>query len=387
MARERDEPRTSACVLTPDGRGAISVVRLWGPGAVRIADAAFRPNRGGRLACSPPGHLRVGRLGAGLGDEVVAVVLSVDPPVAEIQTHGGPSAVALVLDALAALGAEVCSRARWLEAHSRTPLAAEAEADLARAGTLRGAEVLLDQVHGALDHELIELLGLIDPAPLEARVRLDGLLARGALGCRLVGGWRVALAGRPNVGKSRLLNAFAGYDRAIVDPTPGTTRDVLTVQTAVDGWPVELSDTAGLRMTPEGVEAAGIASARALHAEADLVLLVLDRSEPLTPTDLALMRSHGSALWVANKADLPAAWERVEKPICVVSAEQGAGIDALLEAIARRLVPDAPPPGAGVLFRPDHVRRLSEARDALDAGLPSEARDRIAALRGTGSEA
>ncbi len=96
------------------------------------------------------------------------------------------------------------------------------------------------------------------------------------------------VAGRPNVGKSRLLNALAGYERAIVDPTPGTTRDVVTVRTALDGWPVELADTAGLRDSDDAIESAGIALARARQADADLTLLVLDRSEPLTETDLAL---------------------------------------------------------------------------------------------------
>ncbi len=89
------------------------------------------------------------------------------------------------------------------------------------------------------------------------------------------------LAGRPNVGKSRLLNALAGYDRAIVDPTPGTTRDVVTVPAAFDGWPVELADTAGLRSSLDPIEAEGVALARARQRGADLVVVVLDRSEPL----------------------------------------------------------------------------------------------------------
>ena len=88
---------------------------------------------------------------------------------------------------------------------------------------------------------------LADDDPRRAIDELEILIKRSEVGLRLVSGWRVVLAGRPNVGKSRLLNALAGYDRAIVDPTPGTTRDVVTIRTALDGWSVELSDTAGLR--------------------------------------------------------------------------------------------------------------------------------------------
>ena len=112
------------------------------------------------------------------------------------------------------------------------------------------------------------------------------------VGLRLIAGWRVVLAGRPNVGKSRLLNALTGYDRAIVDATPGTTRDVVTARTALDGWPVELADTAGLRPSDDPIEASGVALARARQGEADLVLVVLDRSEPLTDIDRAIVAEH-----------------------------------------------------------------------------------------------
>ncbi len=188
------------------------------------------------------------------------------------------------------------------------------------------------------------------------------------------------LAGRPNVGKSRLLNALAGYERAIVDPSPGTTRDVVTIRVALDGWPVELADTAGLRASDDAVEAAGIATARARQGEADLVVLVLDRSEPLTEADLALHETYGRAVVVANKADLPASWRPEGPEILTISAERGDGIEALAAAIARRLVPDPPAPGAGVPFRPGQVRRLDQARHDLRAGDLDAAARHLAAL-------
>src|SRR5206468_12815742 len=114
---------------------------------------------------------------------------------------------------------------------------------------------------------------------------LDRVIRRAAVGLRLISGWKVVIAGRPNVGKSRLFNAMAGFARAIVDPTPGVTRDVVTFRTAFGGWPVELADTAGLRATEDAIESMGIARSRREQVDADLVLLVLDRSELLQPTD------------------------------------------------------------------------------------------------------
>ena len=191
---------------------------------------------------------------------------------------------------------------------------------------------------------------------------LDGLIERATVGTRLVEGWRVVLAGRPNVGKSRLLNALAGYDRAIVAPTPGTTRDVVTATVALEGWPVELADTAGLRPTLDPIEAEGVAQARSRHREADLVVVILDRSVPLEGQDLVVLAGHRGGLVVANKSDLPTSWDESEQGALAVSAERGDGVDGLVRAIADRLVPDPPPAGSGVPFRAVHARRLRAIR-------------------------
>jgi tRNA modification GTPase len=370
MNAEAGSPVPRVCVLTPEGRGAIAVVRVWNEGAVALTDAVFRPRFGGALGAGPSGRLRLGRIGEGLGDEVVAVVVDVQggPPEVEIHCHGGPAALALVVSALEAAGAERRQPVAWVRHAARSAVAAEAEVDLARAATLRTAEVLLEQAEGALEAEARQALEHLPHDPAAARTIVSGLRARGEVGLRLVSGWRVVLAGRPNVGKSRLLNALAGYDRAIVDPTPGTTRDVVTVRTAFDGWPVELADTAGLRPSDDPIEASGIALARARHGQADLVVLVLDRSEPLTDADHALIAAHPAALAVANKADLPAAWDPEALAALPVSAERGDGIAALAAALGRRLVPDPPPPEAGVPFRPGQVRHLEEAERALATG-------------------
>lgn len=350
------------CVLTPEGRGAVAVVRVWGPAAEAVADAAFRPRSGAGLAGARAGRLRLGRVGAGLGDEVVAVVVGGETPEVEVHCHGGPAPLALVVAALVAEGAEPSSPEAWLGRTGRSALAVAAEIDLARAPTVRTAEILLEQAQGALEAEVRRVLALVPADPPAARERLDALLRRAEVGLRLVCGWRVVLAGRPNVGKSRLLNALAGYERAIVAPTPGTTRDVVTVRTALDGWPVELADTAGLRPTLDPIEATGVALARARQEAADLVLVVLDRSEPLTVADAAVLCAHPGALVVANKADLGAAWEPESLGALSISAQTGEGIDHLVSTLARRLVPDPPAPGAGIPFRAVQVRQLHRAR-------------------------
>jgi tRNA modification GTPase len=367
-------------VLTPEGRGAVSVVRVWGPRALEVADTVFRPARGEGLARSRPGRLRLGRIGAGLGDEVVAVVVGGSIPEVEVHCHGGPAPVALVVEALVAAGAERRQPVAWVRHASRSAVSAEAEVDLARAPTVRTAEILLNQAQGALEAEVKCLIATIAADPASAIAGVEALRTRSEVGLRLVSGWNVVLAGRPNVGKSRLLNALAGYDRAIVDPTPGTTRDVVTARLALDGWPVELADTAGLRASDDPIEAAGVASARARQGEADLVVLVLDRSEPLTDADRALIETHACALVVANKADLAAAWQPDSPEVLTVSAERGDGIGHLASAIARRVVPDPPLPGAGVPFRPAQVRRINEAWQALRVGDLASAEGHLAVL-------
>jgi tRNA modification GTPase len=357
-------------VLTPEGRGAIAVVRVWGPGALGVADAVFRPATRRALLDTAPGVLRFGRVGAGVGDEVVAVVCGTgDGPEVEIQCHGGPAAVGLVVESLVEAGAERRQPSAWVRHDARSVIEAEARVDLARAPTLRTAEVLLEQAAGALRRDLDEVARLLasnlEPDLAEARRRLERLEARGRVGLQMVTGWSVVLAGRPNVGKSALLNALAGYERAIVAPTPGTTRDVVSVPTAFDGWPVELSDTAGLRDPGDPVEAEGVTRARARQARADLTVLVLDRSEPLTPTDFDLLYALPDALLVANKADLSPSWPLPRPDVLAVSAARGDGVDSLASTIARRLVPDPPEPGSGAPFRPGHLRRIVAARDAL----------------------
>jgi tRNA modification GTPase len=298
----------------------------------------------------------------------------------EIHCHGGPAAVALALEALEAAGAVRCDGARLVECENASagPLAADALVELARAPTLRTAEILLDQAQGALSRELERILGALDKEPAQALALLRALIDRAEVGLRLVSGWNVVISGRPNVGKSRLLNALAGFSRAIVDPAPGTTRDIVSHLTSFGGWPVEIADTAGVRATADTIENLGIERSRRRQRDADLVLLVLDRSQPLEQIDHELIATSGGALLVANKSDLPPAWSAADvnldpRAIVTISAERGLGISSLIAAITALLVPTPPRPGDGVPFREAQLEPLSRARSLLEAGLHAAA--------------
>ncbi len=347
---------TRVAVLTPPGAGAIATVAVSGPRAWEFARRLFRP-AGTPLPDAPELHrFWFGRLGEGAGDEVI--LAATGPDAVEVHCHGGRRVVRWVVEQFLALGCPetalsggreppVCQTHRGL-----TPPAQL----LPFAPTLRTASVLLDQLHGAFDAAVRRALA--SPA-------LDGLadLARFApIGRHLIAPWKVVIAGPPNVGKSSLVNALAGYQRAVVSPVAGTTRDAVSVQLAFDGWPVELTDTAGLREA-EGLEAEGIERAKQALAAADLVLGVLDGSAAEVEwPDADLPRER--LLVVVNKSDVMRGWGAVGGDgwgLLLVSALTGAGIPELAAAIVRRLAPDPPPPGAAVPYTPGLADRVAAA--------------------------
>jgi len=378
------KPRARACVLTPKGRGAIAVIRIWGSDALLVADQVFRPAQGPPLARTRPGQPRYGRAGDATGDEVVALILphpnQPDLLDVEFQCHGGASAINLVMAALEAAGAERRQPVAWVRHAAASPIQAEAEVDLAQAQTLKTAEILLEQAQGALERDVRQALSQIHTSIPRCIDHLRELVQRSETGLRLLSGWRVVLSGRPNVGKSQLLNALAGYERAIVSPTPGTTRDVVTLRTALNGWPVELSDTAGLRESLDLIESSGVTRAHSTRQAADLVLLVLDGSEPLTDADRGWIETWTDALIVRNKSDLPPDRGGDWPPALLVSAVQADGLEELGSAITQRLGSTTLPPGGGVPFRPRHVRHLQAALHALEGQKVDEVESQLHSL-------
>lgn len=367
------ESATWVACLTPPGAGAIAAIALRGPQAWPIARALFQPlspTSPGLPDQPQPGRFRLGRLGIDLADEVVLAVQRGQPsPWLEIHCHGGLEVVRLLTEAMASKGAQPCS---WQELEQRTganPATVAATAALAEALTVRTAAILLDQVHGAWLHAIASILAQLESGDCSAAgAGLEAIARYSALGRHLTKPWKVAVLGPPNVGKSSLVNALAGFQRSIVSPTPGTTRDVVTTLIAVDGWPVELCDTAGLREAGELLEAEGMRRARAAGAEADLCLWLLDASDAPEWPDPA--PEH--CLFVINKTDLASAWHwRSVSDAVAVSARTGTGLPELCAAMARWLVPQSPPPGAPLPFtamQADAIDAALRACRAADAG-------------------
>jgi tRNA modification GTPase len=331
----------------------VASLRIEGAAGLNLVSGQFIARGARPLGEIPLRQIVVGHLG---GEEVVLSRLSDD--VIELHCHGGSAAVTRLEELLVGRGCRKIPWQDWAARREADPFAADALIALAEARTTRTAAVLLDQYHGALGKAIQQIEAARQAGDAAAvRTQTDALLAHAATGLHLTRPWQVVVAGRPNVGKSSLVNAIAGYQRAIVHNLPGTTRDIVGIQTALDGWPVEISDTAGLHAAGDPIEQAGIELALNKIAAADLVVLVFDASMPWTVADQDLFESHGAALLVSNKSDLPAV--PGPHPAAVsVSAATSAGVDDLCQAIARRLVPLPPPPGEAVPFLAEHVERI-----------------------------
>gem|GEM_PF-87419 len=445
---------THVSLLTPPGRSAVAVLAVLGPQAMRVVNSQFcpawrpeRPNRDqaagdGPLGDQGLGRILFGRWGGRQGEEVVvcrrpfrypeshsARAQSTEPqsigapcspvPYVEVHCHGGRQAVDRILDTLIAQGCQALPWQALARQQAGDLLQAEARIGLAAALTQRTASILLDQYQGALRREIVTLKGEMvacrdQPAshPGTAGRRIDKLLARTGIGNHLTWPWQVLVAGRPNVGKSSLINALLGYQRAIVYNQPGTTRDILSATTAMRGWPVQLSDTAGMHETSDPLEQQGIQLAQQQLSQTDLLVWVLDA---VLLAKAAAEGSHEEVLriarqeWVGMQREFPAAmpvlvvlnkidlvgrnsaWQMevpwaeqqvrsVEKdascvdldPIGVdfprvlrTSATTGAGVQSLLETIATCLAPCAPPPGAAVPFNDRQQQLLQHAGDRL----------------------
>ncbi len=339
--------------LTPPGRGAVASLHIEGPGALDAVARHFTSRSRRPVVDFPLGRIVVGHFG---GEQIVLTRHS-DHAI-ELHCHGGLAAVARIEEILVSDGCRRISWQEWIARQEPDPLAAAARVALAEARTTRTAAILLDQYRGALGRALDEIEASLQAGSKQtAREQIEALLAHAATGLHLTRPWQVVVAGPPNVGKSSLINAIAGYHRAIVHSTPGTTRDVVGLQTAMEGWPVEIFDTAGLRETAEEIELAGIDLARQKIVAADLVVLVFDNSLPWSAEDQALAESHPAALLLYNKSDLPRASE--SRPAGMeVGAMHPTGIDELCREIAGRLVPHPPPPGAAVPFELEQIERL-----------------------------
>jgi tRNA modification GTPase len=378
------ENTLSVAQLTPPGRGAIATLVVSGTNASQVVDRCLATGRV-PFRDHAPGRLVVGRIGPGTGEQVVAVRRSSDA--VELHCHGGRAAVARIIEVLTREGCAEIDWQSWVDEQHADPIAADAYRALADARTERTAAILADQYRGALRRAIEAIRASVAGRDVAVAGRqVDDLLGRAQQGLHLTAPWQVVLAGEPNVGKSSLINALLGYTRAIVHSAPGTTRDVVTAVTAIDGWPVELADTAGLRETEEAVEQAGVELARRRLSTADVILLVFDASHPWSAAADHLAQRWPQAIRVHNKCDLAslsplpfdgrgAGGEGESRqappspvPAIATSALTGEGIDTLLAAIATKLVPNPVEPGAAVPFMELHVSLLRSIGDAVAKG-------------------
>ncbi|MSR57564.1 MAG: GTP-binding protein [Planctomycetaceae bacterium] len=356
----------TAAVLTPHGRGAVATIRLRGPSESFDGSphALFRAADGRPVAQQPVGRIVFGRWGHEPTEEVV--VCRHDLLTTEIHCHGGDAAVRRILADLETVG---CRTIPWTEQFTREqgPLAAECLQALSQATTLRSADILLDQYSGTL-RKALESIAPVPPLQ-RGQAQITALLKWAQFGLHLTRAWQVVLTGRPNVGKSSLINALLGYSRSIVSDQPGTTRDVVTAETAFAGWPVQLADTAGVRSNAATIEAAGIAKARARLDSADCRVILIDLGEAPATDDFDLLVAWPDAIVVAHKADRPDLWGgAVPESALRVSSLTGAGVKQLAEAIVARLVPVVPPPGTAIPVTQRQIDALRQAQDACVCG-------------------
>jgi tRNA modification GTPase len=399
---------TIVAIATPAGRGALGVVRLSGPRALDVAGALLEC--GTALQARHATFTRVIHdHGTAVLDEVVATFFPAPHSytgehVVEITGHGSPVLLQAILKSAIAGGARLAEPGEFtLRAFlngKRDLIQSEAVADLIDAATPLQARIAFDQLEGTLterigtiDARLFDLIArleasldfpdegfhFIEPADAAMEIghmisALDDLLHGAAAGRMIREGATVVIAGRPNAGKSSVFNQLSGVDRAIVTAIPGTTRDLITETVDIGGIAVTLVDTAGWRATRDLVESEGVA--RGIHARriADLVLLVIDGSEPLTQEDELLLAETANAnrIVVFNKSDLrrlqSAATQTVDRcASIVVSALTGDGFEALRSAIASALVGEERLRDVALISNARHIALLEHCRASLAA--------------------
>lgn len=353
--------RPLTTLLTPAGRGAVATIVYEGS-AGRIDNARlFRAANGTPLDQQPINQILFGHWGSEPGEEVVLCRTS--ETLLEIHCHGGHAASDAILLDLSRLGCEHFRAWDYLERTQGTFERQAAEA-LAHAPTPRTAAIIAHQTFGPLRMALARLAHA-DTLPEERRDLIDGLLQWSNFATHLIEPWRVVIFGRPNVGKSSLMNALAGFERAIVLDSPGTTRDLVTAELALDGWPIRLTDTAGIRTDADELETLGINRAKTDLARADLRLFVLDRASVPTPEELAMIDESPTAIIVANKSDLENVWGDALPPAVHISARTGDGLAMLIKKIVSQLVPTIPSAETAIPVSAEQVKTLQSTRATL----------------------
>ena len=376
---------TISQIATPHGAGGIGIIRVSGGDALGVARRVFRPAAGGTLGDIAPYTARYGHIVAADGtviDECILLYMRAPhsytgEDTAELQCHGGAVVLREVLLRTWEVGARPAEAGEFTKRaflHGRLDLArAEGVMELIAAKSTRAARAARERLAGAFSHAVTDIrtqiLGAVahieagidfpeDDIPAASAEHLAAEIDAASAAVRrlLVGadtgrilrdGVKTVIVGRPNVGKSSLLNALLGMERAIVTDVPGTTRDIIEEEISVAGIPLRLLDTAGLRAAEDAVEQIGVARTEQHLMDAELILAVFDASEPLTAEDHALLTRLSAAsadiIILCSKEDRPsilsaADFSAVAAPVLRISAQEGTGLDALREEIAAHIV-------------------------------------------------
>jgi len=422
-----DQLETIAAVATPAGEGAIAIIRLSGRDAVKIAESVFRGRK--RLSEARSHSLMHGRIVSADGKTIDDVLVGVmraprsytGEDVVEVNCHGGPVVVQTVYNTLIAAGARPAEPGEFTKRaflNGRLDLAqAEAVIDLVRAKSPKGLEVAAKQLEGELSAriqavraEILNLLahiqvlidypeeGIAELGEGEALARVEKasaavaqLLAGAEAGRVYREGVRAAIVGRPNVGKSSILNALLREERAIVTDIAGTTRDTIEERAVLGGVSFVLTDTAGLRETDDPVERIGVDRTKRALKGADVILVILDGSEPLAPEDVEVLElaceEEIPKVIAVNKSDRPqrldveslGRWAGPLRPVRV-SALSGEGLEALEKALAEAASGGTAGAGDAVLVtRARHraaleraARALADARRTIEGGYTAD---------------
>ncbi len=397
--------KTVAAVATPAGEGAIAVLRISGPDAIRVASRIFSgPIDGYRSHTLHTGQILDAN--GSIIDHVLAAVFHTPrsytgEETVEIYCHGGSLIARKVLERMIEAGAQMALPGEFtfqafmngkldLAQAEAVQLLIAAKSDLARQSAANQLDGSLSLRISSFQQELTRIAAILEAwvdfpeeglefASMEETIlsleeilrRMRHLLATFHHGKIIHEGLSLCILGSPNVGKSSLMNALLGKDRAIVTPIPGTTRDLLEDELRINRLHFRLIDTAGIRETQEPIEQEGVRRSRAAMQSADLLLLMLDASRPLSSDDRSLVAGapQGRTILIWNKIDLSMPPETIEwDSVVFLSALEGRGLGALVEEIERKIWQKGPPSKEEVVLSSlRHHEALSLAIQSLEA--------------------